>query len=300
RFVGNAAGHGGAIATYRDNISFTNCEFSGNTAYGTTWRGGGGAIHSYQDGGVDNLVGVTLLHCTFSKNSSDDDGGGAIFLFYQFSIFKITGSIFWDNTHFGGVIAEEAQIYEKFGPADVTVHHTLIQGWTGIFGGIGNFGDNPLFVDASGGDGIVGTADDDLRIRGGSPCIDAGDNSALPGGLTTDLDGNPRIVNGIVDLGAYEFQLECGNGECAADESPCTCSEDCGDPPSSEDPGSSCADGVDNDCDALTDCEDPDCVTACPVPTVSAWGVCCMMLLLLTAGSLVLREREHRCRMPIR
>jgi len=59
----------------------------------------------------------------------------------------------------------------------------------------------------------------DYHLKADSPCIDAGDNSAVPGGVTTDLDGGPRFVddplvpdegNGtppIVDLGAYEFAL---------------------------------------------------------------------------------------------
>jgi hypothetical protein len=73
---------------------------------------------------------------------------------------------------------------------------------------------------APGPDGRWGTDDDDfgdLRLTGGSPAIDAGDNAA-PGlsGITTDLAGNPRFIdvpaapdtgNGtapIVDMGAYE------------------------------------------------------------------------------------------------
>jgi len=41
----------------------------------------------------------------------------------------------------------------------------------------------------------------------GSPCIDKG-NNVIPGGISsTDKDNKPRIVNGIVDIGAYEFTV---------------------------------------------------------------------------------------------
>jgi hypothetical protein len=44
----------------------------------------------------------------------------------------------------------------------------------------------------------------DLRQLGTSACIDAGDNSTV--GTSIDLAGNPRIMRGTVDIGAYEFQ----------------------------------------------------------------------------------------------
>ena len=57
-----------------------------------------------------------------------------------------------------------------------------------------NIIDNPLFVSSS-----------NFNLQSGSPCIDAGLNSAIDG-YVIDFAGNPRIVNGTVDIGAYEYQ----------------------------------------------------------------------------------------------
>jgi hypothetical protein len=65
--------------------------------------------------------------------------------------------------------------------------------------GTGNITNAPLFVDVSSGD---------YRLQSGSPCINAGNNAFVA--TATDLDGNPRIVNGTVDIGAYEFQGPSG------------------------------------------------------------------------------------------
>ncbi len=84
----------------------------------------------------------------------------------------------------------------------------------GGFIGDGNIDADPLFVDPEGDEA-------NLRLLAGSPCIDAADNTAVPPGVETDLDGNPRFIedpdtpdtgnpdgiNPIVDMGAYEFQL---------------------------------------------------------------------------------------------
>ena len=62
-----------------------------------------------------------------------------------------------------------------------------------------------LFADPYGPDAVLGTKDDDFRPAPGSLAIDAGTNETEPPLPAMDLDGNPRILNDIVDLGAYEF-----------------------------------------------------------------------------------------------
>ena len=92
----------------------------------------------------------------------------------------------------------------------------------------------PGFRDPAGADEVVGTADDDLGLKAGSSCIDAGDNTAVPADIDDidlnddlseriplDLDGRTRFADDpdtpntgladapaypdIVDIGAYEY-----------------------------------------------------------------------------------------------
>ena len=95
-------------------------------------------------------------------------------------------------------------------------------GATATDGG-GNINADPIFVDST---------NDNFRLQQGSPCIDAGNNDAVPADtadldddgdtnepIPFDLDGNLRFVddpdtidtgNGtptIVDMGAYEYQI---------------------------------------------------------------------------------------------
>ena len=62
----------------------------------------------------------------------------------------------------------------------------------------GNIYEDPMFVD---------TLNNNYQLLQGSPCIDAGNPDTTGLNLPElDLAGNPRIYNGIVDMGAYEWQ----------------------------------------------------------------------------------------------
>jgi hypothetical protein len=64
-------------------------------------------------------------------------------------------------------------------------------------GNNGNISSDPLFVDP---------AVNNFHLQTTSPAIDAGNNTARIALPATDLEGNPRVFNGTVDMGALEFQ----------------------------------------------------------------------------------------------
>jgi 3',5'-cyclic AMP phosphodiesterase CpdA len=107
---------------------------------------------------------------------------------------------------------------------------------------------------------IVGSADwnDMTRVSANPHLWEAlWDTTALQSGDYT-LEVRATSASGMMsDLitVTVEANPDCNNnGVCDAAETPCTCPTDCGPPPSSE---SNCSDGVDEDCDGWTDCDDP-------------------------------------------
>jgi predicted outer membrane repeat protein len=231
-FSGNSAACGGGMSAWADpqggNTFLTNCKFVGNSAQG------GGGIYCREE--QSKLMKLRLINCTFSGNLATGRGGSIENQWYYEPILTnctlvknysaycggicngrestatLTNCILWANSDTGGM-AESAQI----DGGTIVVNNCDIQGWTGKLGRAGNFGLDPLFVDPNGPDGKAGTPDDNLRLGLTSPCRNTGDKSALPTDMLDldrdgdvnepipfDIEGKPRILNGAVDLGAYE------------------------------------------------------------------------------------------------
>ena len=207
-FIENSASAGGGLSCLSGSSpTLTNCMFSGNSA----WAGGGmysagsstlaqctfsGNSAAAGGGGMNNGLGhtSTLTNCTFSGNSAPGGGG----------ICNNSGvtSILADCILWGNTASTDSQI-----SGSATVTYSCVQGgWAGE----GNISTDPRLLS-------------DLRLRHGSPCIDAGDNAAVPIAVTTDLAGNLRFVDDpdtadtgsgtapIVDMGAYEYPAISGD-----------------------------------------------------------------------------------------
>jgi cysteine-rich repeat protein len=96
--------------------------------------------------------------------------------------------------------------------------------------------------------------DDEDGITYLYPCDGPCGDGVLGSGEECD-DGNCKDGDGCSSMCMVEAY--CGDGFCDAGEDRCNCPADCGLPEVTE--ANLCTDGIDNDCDSLTDCRDPDC-----------------------------------------
>ena len=168
-------GPGGAIVCLKELATITNSLFVGNYCTSTS---GGGAIYIHSD----NVV-VNISNCTFTGNTAQT--GGAI---SNWCNTTLCNNIIWNNSGANDIFTNSS--------ATTIALNNLIGTSNTVLSGNGNIiGVNPLFV--GGGN---------YSLQGTSPAIDNGNNAYLPTGITKDLAGNPRISNGIVDMGAYEYQ----------------------------------------------------------------------------------------------
>ena len=238
-FIGNIARFGGGIC---GDAVVSDCLFSHNSAQtgGGTWRVStvshstfigntasmGAAIHRSQTVSdctfLDNEEGIfdagDVTNCTFTGIS----GGAALT-----NALTVTNCRFINNQHnamvtridFHSIVTHCTFIDNEIGITNAQdgttiVTNCIIRGsiitaiegpsavsYSNIEGGWageGNIDSDPLFADSEG------------RLATGSPCIDAGTNSPAGGLPPTDIEGNPRPLDGngdgqaVADMGAWE------------------------------------------------------------------------------------------------
>lgn len=177
--VGNAGG--GIYCDHESRPTIANCAVVGN---------GGIGIEAW---GVES---ATITNCTIAQN-----GAHGIYSYYGRP--TIISCISCAN---GG--------YGIYGTGPYVTYSNIEGGYPGK----GNIDADPCFVqlgywaDANDPNIIVKPSDPnavwvdgDYRLLRSSPCIDAGDPRFFPGPDETDVEGQPRMINGRVDMGAYEF-----------------------------------------------------------------------------------------------
>jgi parallel beta-helix repeat protein len=180
----NTAENDGGALFFWDSCfpELTNCIIVDNeVTVGYPGYGEGGAVY------IESCPSVTFINCTISNNTATSSRGG---IYSAASTVTMTNSIVWGN------IGSSAPL-----SSGLTVTYSDIEGG---YTGTGNLNVDPLFVNAAGGD---------YHLQEISDCVDAGLNSAVPVGITTDIDGDDRIVDGDgtsgarVDMGADETRL---------------------------------------------------------------------------------------------
>jgi hypothetical protein len=197
RFSGNRSyDWGGAIRNiFSSSATISNCMFCGNVAGGK-----GGAIFNWES------CNTRIINCTFADNFAPKGNGVACDSNdgQDPSNLDVSNCIFSDG---GDEIRNE----------DGSIVIMLYSDVQGGYAGVGNIDADPCFVargywaDANGGRLAIGAIEPDAvwvegnyHLSAASACIDAGDPNYQWSGEEKDIDGQVRVFDSRVDIGADE------------------------------------------------------------------------------------------------
>lgn len=195
-FIGNKAYEGAAAEVFNGRI--TNCLIADN--YSTS-----------QGGAIKTLGKNHIINSTFVNNFCTNYGGAFYSEHSSNAPDTILNCLFWNNrAALGGDFIADQEMFSLFhlyvdyslvdadNCAQITAPINLNAGDAFDCGSHMLWNAYPMFRDS---------ALKDFRLLAGSPAINAGDSSIIAQlELLVDLENNPRIGNGLPDLGAYEYQ----------------------------------------------------------------------------------------------
>ena len=193
----NYAGqYGGGIyisSALEHEASISNCLVANNTAdYG-------GGIYAY-------AYYTKVENSTIVNNTASTAGAGL----YAMSFKSIANSILWGNRRNGSANSIDG------GSNGITCVYNAVEGGFSGEGNVPILSEDLLngsfavkFAHPSATAGYADTtANVDWHLLPGSVCVNRGNDSLVTIASNTDLDGNPRVRRGQVDLGCYESDYE--------------------------------------------------------------------------------------------
>ncbi|MBK8751026.1 MAG: DUF4214 domain-containing protein [Candidatus Competibacteraceae bacterium] len=194
--------YGGGIHNAEGILTVTNSTVSGNS---TRYSGGG----VYSDGA---LATVKITNSTVVGNASNYNGSGGGGIYMGGGSMRLANTLVAGNAVVttSGTGKEGKEIYRSGGTFTSDGHNLF-----GVDGVAGLYQVTPLASDITPLPGVLlsaiigplannGGPTQTLLPVVGSPAINAGDNSLIPAGVTTDQRGVARIAGGAVDIGAVE------------------------------------------------------------------------------------------------
>lgn len=172
---------------YENPTKLVNCLFSGNNDNGL---------------GVKGCPIPYIVNCTFVDNCLLGNGVG-LFLWWGADA-HIFNSIFYNNGQWPFIVSN----WETSDTAHLEIYNSLVDGGEEsiTLGRNGSYYYDPTNIDTI--PNFLGMWGDPYMLADNSPCINTGTLENLPEFIELpefDLAGNPRVVGGYIDMGAYEW-----------------------------------------------------------------------------------------------
>jgi hypothetical protein len=238
-FWNDDAGYGGAIAQTKGTLNATNVTFSEDGADTDAY---GGAISI--EGGTASFTNCTIDHSWIEAEGTESNSWGvAIYVNNaQVKMFDdtITNSQLYPVAFDGGASIYTGGAVTIGAHGGITMGNTVVSGMDVVEGSVVSTGPEVDGYLNSMGHNLIGQTSattfglkaSDLRgthaspldpklnalannggytetelPKAGSPLINAGSNSLIPSGISTDQRGDARISLGTVDIGSVEYQF---------------------------------------------------------------------------------------------